>query len=444
MVANTQSVVLSRADMHWLSQRDCLDNEKLWKIYWWGGHRDEVLIRTIDRFPSLGTLPKVFPDIEVLSGQGFKEANRKFNADWLEKYRELRPESLHRYGPLDPKKLVPVPKKVERRGVEEVYSGHRLLVGRGIKAGGFITSRFETKKCCFRNSIHGVRFEGLEAWQEAVITAIFWSSLARYYYFSTTGSWGLWHDEIHLENVQDMPICFPKGGELRDRFVSIVGQLQNLELNPDGPLLGSAQAVHKLPELERELDEAVFQLYQLTNGERDLVHEMCTVGLDLFYRNQNSDALREVIRPACNVGTSVDLGQTEDGLSAYLRIFLKTWNAELSPDAEFTWRVLSPPSRAPLMAVSFETRYKNEPVTKNGENDAQLWRGALAKLDQTSLTRAHSARIFVDSFFRYVSEREILFIKRNERRFWTRTAAREDAESALTYLMNSEAARGGN
>jgi hypothetical protein len=61
----------------------------------------------------------------------------------------------------------------------------------------------------------------------------------------------------------------------------------------------------------------------------------------------------------------------------------------------------------------------------------------LVKLDRSSHLHSNSSRIFVDSFFRYVSDSEILFIKRNERRFWTRTAAREDAESALTYLMNS-------
>jgi hypothetical protein len=54
------------------------------------------------------------------------------------------------------------------------------------------------------------------------------------------------------------------------------------------------------------------------------------------------------------------------------------------------------------------------------------------------LVPAGTSRIFIDTFFRYVSDREILFVKRNERRFWTRTAAREDAESAVTYLMNQE------
>jgi hypothetical protein len=67
-----------------------------------------------------------------------------------------------------------------------------------------------------------------------------------------------------------------------------------------------------------------------------------------------------------------------------------------------------------------------------------MWRNLLAKLEKDSLVPAGSSRIFIDTFFRHVSNHEILFIKRNERRFWTRTAAREDAESALTRLMNLE------
>ncbi len=161
LVANTQCIVLNRGDMHWLSQRDCLENEKLWKIYWWGGHRDAALVRAIDRFPALLELPKHLSEVEILSGRGFQEANKAHPAGWLEKYRELTPEAFLRYGPIDTKKLLPVPKKVERRGVEDVYHGRRLLVGRGIREGGVITARFETQKLCFRNSILGIRFKGL-------------------------------------------------------------------------------------------------------------------------------------------------------------------------------------------------------------------------------------------------------------------------------------------
>lgn len=165
---------------------------------------------------------------------------------------------------------------------------------------------------------------------------------------------------------------------------------------------------------------------------------MCKVGLELFYRHQKSDALREVTPPARNIGTLADVSRASDGLPGYLRTFLEIWNKELAPEGELVWRLASPPSGAPLVGVWFETHYRNTPVPASPENGIGVWRNLLVKLDRSARVPANSSRIFIDTFFRDVSEREILFIKRNERRFWTRTAAREDAESALTRLMSLE------
>ena len=299
--------------------------------------------------------------------------------------------------PISTSRLASVPPYVERRGVEDVYSGRRLLLARGIRAHGYITSRVETKTYCFRNSIHGIRLRGLETWQEAIIAAVFWSSLARYYYFITSGSWGLWHDEIHLENVKDMPIRFAADADLRDRIVHVVKALQNLDLDPDGLALGGATAHRRLPKLEQELDAAVFDLYQLNTAERDLVCEFCTIGLDLFYRSRSSEALAEVVRPDRSVGTLPDVSDANAGLAAYLRVFLESWKRELGTDGELVWRVLSPPSRAPLLAVSFGIYDKMAPLPNGGEQEE--WRKVLVKLEQASLVPAGGSRIFIDTFF---------------------------------------------
>ena len=436
MVENVRSVVLNRGDMHWLTQRDCREYEKLWKIYWWGGHRDEQLIRSIEECPALRDLPKHCAGVRLSSGQGFKAASRAHLAGWLEKYLELRSVDFCSYGPIVTSRLVSVPAYVERRGVEDVYSGRRLLVARGIRGRGRITSRFETDSYCFRNSIHGIRFEGLQTWQEAVITAVFWSSLARYYYFITSGSWGLWHDEIHLEHVEEMPILFPTDAGLRDRIVRVVTELQNLDASPQGLGFGEARAGGRIPELERELDDVVYDLYGLNVAERDLVDELCAVGLDLFYRKRNSEAVGDVARPDRSVGTLADVSDATTGVPAYLRVFLESWKRELGSDGELAWRVLSPPSRAPLLAVSFSIYDEKAPPPSDG--DKEEWRKVLAKLERSSQVPTGGSRIFVDTFFRHVGDQELLFVKRNEKRFWSRTAAREDAESALTYLMNHE------
>ena len=308
-IENTKCVVLNRGDMHWLSQRDCLADERLWKIYWWGGHRDEATIRSLSRFPNVTNLRTIVPTAVIAPGQGFKEANKSIPADWLKNYQELPAESLTRYGPYDKGALRDVPDMVERRGVEDVYHGHRLLVGRGIKTGGFITARLEVHKYAFRNSIHGVRLKGLEPWQEATIIGIFWSSLARYFYFTTSGSWGFWHDEIHLEDVEAMPICFPKDINLRDRIVRIVGELQQLDMPSANFGLFRRTTANDPQRLEDELDAAIFDLYELTAAERDLVRERCSIGLDLFYQHHKGEALREVTQPTRNFGTLSDLSQ---------------------------------------------------------------------------------------------------------------------------------------
>jgi hypothetical protein len=172
----------------------------------------------------------------------------------------------------------------------------------------------------------------------------------------------------------------------------------------------------RLPELERELDEAVFDL-------------------NLFYENQKSAALKPVLLPHKSAGRLTDVQQAWKGLPSYLRTFLGSWGGNLNDDTEFVWRVLSPPSGAPLLAISFCTHFKSDEVS--ALDDLPLdWSAALAKLDGSSIVPMNSSRLFVDTFFRYISETEIIFIKRNEQRFWTKTAAREDAESAQTYLMN--------
>jgi len=437
IVENIRSVVLNRGDMNWLLQRDCLDYEKLWKIYWWGGHQDEALVRSIERFPALRDLPDQHTGVRISSGQGFKEANQAQLAGWLKKYRELKTRDFRSFGAMSSNQLVSVPRRVEHRGSEAIYEGRRLLVARGVQVNGRIRARFETKRYCFRHSIHGIRIKGLKAWQEAVITAIFWSSLARYYYFMTSGSWGLWHDEIHLKNVEEMPIRFPTELDLRNRIVRVVKDLQGLDPAPQGLALAGKAASERLPRLEGELDAAVFDLYQLNAAERDLVREMCTIGLDLFYRKQHSEAADEVARPDARVGTLADVSNAESGLSAYLRVFLESWKRELGAVGELVWRIHSPPSRAPLLAVSFGLNGKNVPLLNDGENAG--WRGVLAKLEQVSRVPAGGgSRIFVDTFFRHVGAQEILFVKRNEQRFWSRTAAREDMGSTLVYLMNQD------
>ncbi len=428
LIENAQAIVLSKADMHWLAQQDCLNYEKLWKIYWWGGHRDEALMKSLERFPRLSELPESIPSAKVIADIGFVEGKTgRKNSGWLKEFRELPVTAFERYGPLSLKSLRPVPELVRRRGSREAYEGHRLLLRRGVPGNGTVTVRLENRSFCFRHSIFAIRLIGLESWQEKVLLGILWSSLSRYYLFLATGSWGMWHDELNMEVAGNMPVVLPADKSRVSKIIEVVEKLQAFKSNSMPPQVSRLDDQTK--DLENELDDLIFDLYQLNRSERELVQDMCKIGLDFLYRNQSSIAVKPVPLPRKMSGTQKDIAN-KVGLELYLSAFLQSWNPFLETNTQLSWHVLAAPN-SPLLAVLFS------PDTSNALENNSSWTTVLSLLDKDSRQPAGSRGIYTDTFVRFVDGEsdQILIVKRNERRFWTSSAAREDAEATQLQAM---------
>lgn len=445
-----QAVVLQKTDMRLLSQADAMRDDRLWKVYWWGSHRDYALLRSLQMNPSISDLNNGKDDRRVSEGQGFKEANRRLSADWLLEYRELPPEAIARYGPLPPGAPLPPPQRVESRGVREVYEGRRIVIRRGISQSGpqkgIIIARIVDDPLCFRNSVNAFRFDGFAQWETDVLLGILWSSLARYYFFLTAGSWGAWHHEVQLQALQTLPVQFPSDLRLRTRIGRIVGRLREWEPQEQTLFIDgfSRHAIAKQQkEMETELDEAIYDLYDLTPAERDLVRDMCTYGIDLFYNAQKSHAVETIdfSHWPLRCGTVCEIPKEATGLSPYLLGFLDLWNQQLAPEGEFNWRIIRPVGPASLLAACFTTQVRGAKSTLGQRGDEDAWNQALARIDANALTPHGSRRIFIDGLIRSVSDRHITIIKRNERRLWTASAGREDAEAALNQAIRMQELR---
>ena len=111
------------------------------------------------------------------------------------------------------------------------------------------------------------------------------------------------------------------------------------------------------------------------------------------------------------------------------------WNEELAPEGEFSWRVSGLRDGWPMLAVIFSTRNKGEALTEYSMVQELEWREVINQLT-LSLQVPISRQIFVDGVVRYVSDTEIMIIKRNERRLWTRSMAYEDAEAAFAQALS--------
>jgi hypothetical protein len=449
MIKNVQAVILSVMDRRGIRQSELFYNDSLWKIYYWGNHQDAGLIQGITLAPALKELHD--PNN---SGQGFTTGSAYSAPQWLSEYQNLPIPKFQRYSSIQKDWFTSSPKKVHRIANESLFYGERLLIKHGISQAsrkkGEIIARLESENFSFTNSVNCIKLHDAEEWKYKIILGTLWSSLSRYYFFLTSSKWGIWHDGIYKDEYLSLPIIFPKDQGIREKVIDIVEQLQNCNPikysieHPEGKTPEKIEA--QLTELEYQLDEAIFDVYDLTIAERDLIRDMCDVGIEFYYNHINSKAVKPVESyPQQNQGLLNDINknrQTQKGLEGYLQAFLDIWNRELEPDGEFSWQIIRPQFQGlenPMLAVIFSTQEYGEKPQPVSQSDQKQWIGIIAQLARQEnglLVPYNSHQIYLDGLVRSVSDTEIIIIKRNERRFWTRSMAREDAEATMLQIIN--------
>lgn len=430
---NTKIVILHKTDLKIVNQADTLSNPDLWKIYWWGGHRDRALIDYLNTFSKL-------KDFIKNSGVGYiKEGKPKPNL-WKDKYQVIPTTKFLRYGNINKTSLENPPNQIYRQGQEELFHSNRILVSRGIRHSGenntgIITARYEEENYANKDIIIGIKLIPSSKNRYKIILGILWSSVARYYLFHKTSLWGRWHDKMYEEEVIELPIQFPKDKKLENKIIKIVDELRNTE--EDGsPSEGLFP--NKISKLEKELDEAIFELYGLNENEIELIQETCDLKLDLLYNNTKSKALEKLkwnCEKSYGLEKDLEIVKVKDGLMDYALSFLSVWNPKLSPKGEIIWEILCP-ENSPMIGFVFYTHEKNKPIPKLNTSSKE-WKQILNDLPDKSLTQ-NAKQIYTDGIIRIISEQYILIIKRNEKRLWTKSSALEDAEAILVQAIHKQ------
>ncbi|MEQ8554150.1 MAG: N-6 DNA methylase [Cyclobacteriaceae bacterium] len=405
----------------------------VWKILYWGNQNDFKLIQSIRRFPQL----QEFLDMSK-TAQGFKEANKSKKAGWLLNFPEMPVEYFeHKYSSFnlisdsDLNKVTSPPPMVEARGGPELYQGLRILIRKGVRQEniypkGQIISRLEGHNFSFRHSILCLKLIDISPFSYEFLIGVLWSSLFRYYLFITSSRWGIWYEEINKIEVLGFPVPTPNEKN-KSRIEVIVRKLLDAneqisnELHNSNPWLSereihlSVNSSSKIKTLEFKLDQAVFELYQLTKFEQQLIEDRCRFDIDLFYNKEKGLA---------NHPTD------KESLDKYIESFKKQWAKNLDEDEYFTSQIISSQDKSMLGIVfhlhSKQNQELQENQTKQILDDFELL-----------LTSEVSRNIFTDGLLRRVSEETIFIIKRNIKGHWTQTEAFVDAEATLLQVLSN-------
>ncbi len=417
IVEQLQSVVIDKTDVHRIRQSELLANDWLWKTYMWGNANDAELLSELKN--SYQPLLNFADDY----GRGYQDGGgpRKNHTSELEVSVEL---PTKRFGDKADVRSLYVriePHFIHALGQKQVYSGPRLLIKRGVSRSkdtvAEIKARLVDTDFAFRNSIIGVRLDSLNENQRNIILGILISSLGRYYHFLTCSTWGVWRDEIHVNEHMNLPVNLAANKDIASRILDAVEKITKPE-----DILPLFDYDIELENARRELDIAVFDLYDLSKEQRDLVLDLCEVTLRFFYE-----------------GTAAKTNKTpsKNDLTEYSVSFLEIWNDRLlNQQLELEANIYAP-HHGLVCGVSFELKDLGTAKSFNVLTEEAEWQRWFRRLSK-SITKEYSSRIYTDRTIKELTDSSILIIKRSERRFWTKSQARQDAKELLTQVFKLE------
>jgi hypothetical protein len=152
-----------------------------------------------------------------------------------------------------------------------------------------------------------------------------------------------------------------------------------------------------------------------------LICDLCDVTLPFFYK------------PFDSIGAVPALERSDlTWIEKYVHTFCRRWNVYLGEDEEMRAEVHIG-AHGNMIAVDFFPSDKGDPWDLDPKDDN--WGYILEEIGKALPQPIGTSQILLDGLVHVVSDQGVIVIKRNEKRFWTRSLAREDADAAICKRM---------
>lgn len=376
----------------------------IWKMALWGTPRDFALVDELcERFPTLEAVTKrrqwQFHAGVIVNGSSAHHAPE------LGAMRYVPVNSVQQFHVSSPPDQRIGSDVFHRQGDIRTFQGPHVLVRRGVIAHGVLASAFLWGDAVFTNGVFGIAGPAQDSNYMKIVCACINSSLARYYQFLTASQWGVERDEVLLAEHKSFPCAIPlEGTELFLALVNMVDKIQ--EARGEG-------------EWRAPLDRLVYEAYGVTPSEQRIIEDFLAVDMDRHYNGLTSAAFQ--------VPSTIELTSYAE---AFAEVFTRTTGG-----AKALMPVVyegSPPYRA----VSFrlaqgDVQGGNPAIAAEPELDTLL-----VRLERTA-TEQHARSLYFRRNIKVYEGDAIHIVKPAERRFWTNSAAYNDADETIAQLLRT-------
>jgi hypothetical protein len=397
-------------NIHRISVKLAATNENTLKVAAWGTARDMGLVERLRvTYPSLK---------ECLTGHGLEMFQGYISGD---KSRQV-PVNLHGLPSLAKIKLPPFrldvsplrPFREERLQwprEPDIYRGPLILSACSLQGNRLVAA------VCSEDVVYSMSYCGIPFGKTApklmyYLNGILNSSIVTYFVFLTATKWGIEKYEVLPNDYLRIPVP-----DIAKVDVQAVERVLQAEAK-----LREQIDKKPYPSSVEELDNAVFELYQLETWERTLVEDMLDLTIDHQRKHAKSKALA---RPA-----ATDCKKYAQSLIGVIQPFLLT-NRRQSLAAE-VYEV-----DGPLRVVKFQFvrgKHADPKLSVVAREDLS----SILKRIAASLDNETSVELYTRRHLRLYAEDTFYIIKPAQKRFWSRSAAMADADSILKDLMGPD------
>ncbi|EAY28336.1 HsdM family class I SAM-dependent methyltransferase [Microscilla marina] len=404
-------IAIDSTDIKYLPREECQKpNTNIWKVAMWGSEQDFDLIQRLQSKQNL-------EDFFVKNGwndrgDGLKTSNPKNIPNQLIKNDlHLPAKQIRRY--FTPKTFAVNIEDVKfhRLGKISAYQAPHIVIKKGLTNKEYCVSYVDYNSS-FKSTIYGIHHK--DSGKLKILTAYLNSSFAKYFMFLTTASWGIEREEVKPDEAFQLPdLCFSLPKNTSKAILKAFDQIVEVK---------KANVINEEPQinaLEKEIDELFWKVLNFSETEQIFINDLLDYSLDAFMEKEKSKAFKPV---------------SNEEQKAYAEYVCKTMNSFLiSPESEgiSVWVTLvnTQESKNPLNVVV--VNFGNEkPAGHVEELPMGKITNILKTIEQYSYEE-YAESMYYRKFIRYYTEDKAYIIKPNEKRFWSRSMAINDANEII-------------
>jgi hypothetical protein len=306
-------------------------------------------------------------------------------------------------------------------GSPSIFKAPHVLVAKGFTSIAFVD--FDVS---FRHALRGISGPKADSDLLAFLAAYLRSSLARYFLFHTSSNWGIYRPEVHVDEVLRVPFILPEQHANPARSLEIVREVaQKISECATATKANFLDRANQLQNASRAIEPLINEYFDVLPMEAALINDTLRV-IEPSIQPTQAGMPVETVKPASDVQCSAYLDR--------VRSMLNVWGKRSGSIVR--GQVL----RSESLGIGIVVLEKVDKVNRTesvNESEHEL----ILLLDKVrkAIPKKYATLDVVRGVM--VFDRNRLFmVKPIGQRFWTETAAMNDAdEIAGTILMRPPA-----